>query len=318
MIELADPGRLRGRAISRFPDRLFSGATALVAGIVVVVLGAILVLLTTNSALTWETFGLSFVAGTTWDPVAAAYGALPFIAGTLLSSAIALVLAAPIGLLTAIFLAEYAPRRFGVPLTFVIELLAAIPSVVIGLWGVFVLGPALKTTISSWIVATLGWIPIFGGPAFATGLFTAGVILAIMILPTIVTISREVLVAVPAGQREAMYGLGATRWEVISRVVIPIARSGIIGALILGLGRALGETLAVTMVIGNGQDAPASLFSQSQTLASKIATSFNEAQVGLQTSSLIALGLILLVITIAINVVARVFVGRATANGSGR
>jgi phosphate transport system permease protein len=315
---LADPRRLRGRAAQRLPDRLFSTGTAVIAGVVVITLAAILVLLVVNSALTWETFGLGFITGTTWDPVAGIYGALPFIVGTLLSSAIALVLATPIGLLTAVFLAEYAPRRIGVPLTFVVELLAAIPSVVIGLWGIFILGPVLKATISSWIVATLGWIPFFEGPAFATGLFTAGVILAIMILPTIVTISREVLVAVPASQREAMYGLGATRWEVISKVVVPIARSGIIGAVILGLGRALGETLAVTMVIGNRNDMPTSIFSQSQTLASKIATSFNESQVGLQTSTLIALGLILLVITIVINVIARAFVGRAVGAESGR
>jgi phosphate transport system permease protein len=313
-----DPRRLQGRRWSRLPDRLFSGGTAFVAIVVVTLLVAIVVMLVASSAETWQTFGLSFITGTTWDPVAAVYGALPFIAGTIFSSAIALVLAAPVGLLTAIFLAEYAPRAVSVPLTFVIELLAAIPSVVIGLWGVYVLGPFLKVTVESFMVDNFGWISIFKGPAFGIGLFAAGVILAIMILPTIVTISREVLVAVPGSQREAMYGLGATRWEVISRVVVPIARSGIIGAVILGLGRALGETLAVTMVIGNGQNIPASLFDQGQTLASKIATSFNEAQVGLQTSSLIALGLILLVITIAINIVARVFVGRATSRAGGR
>jgi len=312
-----DTRRLQGRRRSRLPDRLFSGGTAFVAVVVVALLVAIFVMLATNSALTWQTFGLSFITGTVWDPVTAVYGALPYIAGTIFSSAIALVLAAPVGLLTAIFLAEYAPRAISVPLTFVIELLAAIPSVVIGLWGVFVLGPFLKVTVESFMVDHFGWIPIFKGPAFGIGLFAAGVILAIMILPTIVTISREVLVAVPGSQREAMYGLGATRWEVISRVVVPLARSGIVGAVILGLGRALGETLAVTMVIGNGQNIPTSLFDQGQTLASKIATSFNEAQVGLQTSSLIALGLILLVITIAINIVARVFVGRASSRVGG-
>jgi phosphate transport system permease protein len=312
-----DPRRLQGRRWSRLPDRLFSGGTAFVAIVVVALLVAIFVMLAASSAETWQTFGLSFITGTTWDPVASVYGALPYIAGTIFSSAIALVLAAPVGLLTAIFLAEYAPRAISVPLTFVIELLAAIPSVVIGLWGVFVLGPFLKVTVESFMVDNFGWIPIFKGPAFGIGLFAAGVILAIMILPTIVTISREVLVAVPGSQREAMYGLGATRWEVISRVVVPLARSGVIGAVILGLGRALGETLAVTMVIGNGQNVPMSLFDQGQTLASKIATSFNEAQVGLQTSSLIALGLILLVITIAINIVARVFVGRASSRLGG-
>ncbi len=317
MTVLLDPRRLQSRRLSRLPDRAFVGGTGAVGAGIVALLVLILVLLATNSALTWQTFGLSFVTGTVWDPVAAVYGALPFIAGTIFSSAIAIVIAAPIGLLTAIFLAEYASRRIAVPLTFIIELLAAIPSVVIGLWGVFVLGPFLKVTVESFMVDAFGWIPIFRGPAFGIGLFAAGVILAIMILPTIVTISREILVAVPPAQREAMYGLGATRWEVISHVVVPIARSGIIGAIILGLGRALGETLAVTMVIGNGQDIPRSLFDQAQTLSSKIATSFNESEVGLQTSSLIALGLILLVITIVINVVARVFVGHATAAEAG-
>lgn len=318
MTAVVDPRRLEGRRWSRVPDRAFVGVTGLVAAGVVGVLIAIFALLVTNSALTWQTFGLSFVTGTNWDPVAAIYGALPFIVGTILSSAIAIVIAAPVGLLTAIFLAEYASRRISVPLTFVIELLAAIPSVVIGLWGVFVLSPFLKVTVESFMVDNFGWIPIFKGPAFGIGLFAAGVILAIMILPTIVTISREILVAVPSSQREAMYGLGATRWEVTSRIVVPIARSGIVGAIILGLGRALGETLAVTMVIGNGQNIPRSLFDQAQTLSSKIATSFNEAEVGLQTSSLIALGLILLVLTIVINVVARLFVGRVSMGEAGR
>jgi phosphate transport system permease protein len=193
---------------------------------------------------------------------------------------------------------------------FLIELLAAIPSVVIGLWGVFVLSPFLRATIEGWLVGALGWIPLFRGPAFGIGLFAAGVILSIMILPTIVSISREVIIAVPRSQREAMLALGATRWEVVSKAVLPYARSGIVGAIILGVGRALGETMAVTMVIGNAQAIPGSIFDQAQTIASKIATTFNEASVGLQTSALIALGFVLLVITLILNILARLLVAR--------
>ena len=268
------------------------------------------VLLFATSRLTWETFGLSFVTGQTWDPVAGVFGALPFIVGTILAASIAVILAAPIGIFTAIYLSELAPGRLATPLTFLIELLAAIPSVVIGLWGVFILAPFLRLTVEAWIVSVFGWIPFLGGPTYGIGLFSAGVILTIMILPTIVTISREVIQAVPGSQREAMFALGATRWEVIRRAVIPFARSGIIGAVILGLGRALGETMAVTMVIGNKDAIPASLFDQTQTIASKIATSFSEASVGIETSSLIALGLVLLVLTIIMNVVARLLVWR--------
>jgi len=291
-------------------DAAFRLSSRLAGLIIVALLLLIALLLAIDSRLTWETFGLSFVTGTTWDPVAGIYGALPFIVGTIEAAAIAVVLASPIGILTAIYLSELAPRRLATPLTFVIELLAAIPSVVIGLWGVFVLAPFLRDTVEAWIVSVFGWIPFLGGPTYGVGLFSAGVILAIMILPTIVTISREVIQAVPGSQREAMFALGATRWETIRRAVIPFARSGIIGAVILGLGRALGETMAVTMVIGNKDEIPTGLFGQAQTIASKIATTFNEASVGLQTSSLIALGLVLLVMTIVMNIVARLLVWR--------
>jgi phosphate transport system permease protein len=286
--------------------------TALFPGAVVLLLVLIATQLGASSSLTWSTFGLGFLTGTTWDPVTSVYGALPYIVGTLASSLLALLIAAPLGLLTAIFLAEWAPRRVSIPLTFLIELLAAIPSVVIGLWGVFVLSPFLRGTVESWLVGLLGWIPIFHGPPFGIGLFAAGVILAIMILPTIVAISREVIVAVPNSQREAMLALGATQWETVSRVVVPYARSALVGAIILGLGRALGETMAVTMVIGNGDRIPTGIFDQAQTIASKIATTFSEASLGIQTASLIALGLVLLGITIALNVVARLLVWRVT------
>ena len=270
-------------------------------------------MLALNSTQAFGRFGLGFITSTTWDPVAEVFGALPYVVGTLLSAAIALVIAAPIGILTAIFLAELAPPRLSIPLTFLIELLAAIPSVVFGLWGVFVLSPFLGSTVEPFLIRTLGWIPIFAGPSYGIGLFSAGIILAIMVLPTIVAISREVISSVPDSQREAMAALGATRWEIVRRAVLPFARSGIIGAIILGLGRALGETMAVTMVIGNAQDLPTSIFDQSQTIASKIATTFNEASIGLQTSSLIALGFILLVITIGLNVIARLLVRRVTS-----
>jgi phosphate transport system permease protein len=303
--------RARSRQGSgQLADRLFRGSTRIAAFAVVVVLLSIGILLYATSRLTWEKFGLSFVTGLTWDPVAGVFGALPFMVGTILAASIAVIFAAPIGIFTAIYLSELAPRRLAVPLTFMIELLAAIPSVVIGLWGVFILAPFLRVTVEAWIVSVFGWVPFLGGPTYGIGLFTAGVILTIMILPTIVTISREVITAVPGSQREAMVALGATRWETIRRAVVPYARSGIIGAVILGLGRALGETLAVTMVIGNKDAIPASLFDQTQTIASKIATSFSEAQVGIGTSSLIALGLVLLVMTVILNVVARLLVWR--------
>ncbi len=313
------PSRLARRGSgSRLPDRLFRGSSRVLAWALVVSLIGLGAMLLVNGWGAFATFGPAFVIGTDWDPVKNIYGALPFIVGTLLSSAIALVIAAPIGLLTAIFLAELAPRRVAIPLTFTIELLAAIPSVVFGLWGVFVLSPFLQSTIEAWAVDTLGWIPIFAGPPFGVGLFAAGVILSIMILPTIVSIAREVIGSIPNSQREAMYALGATRWEVVTRAVLPAARSGIAGAIILGFGRALGETMAVTMVIGNAQSIPQSLFDQAQTIASQIATTFNEAQVGIQTSSLIALGLVLLVITLGLNVGARVLVGRTVTGAGGR
>jgi len=308
-------GRLATGRRSRLPDRLFSSLAMCFAAGLVLLLIAIALQLAAASQLTWQRIGVvSFLQGTTWDVVNGVYGALPFIVGTIASALLALLIAAPVGLLTAIFLAELAPRRVAVPLTFLIELLAAIPSVVIGLWGVFVLSPFLRSTVESFLVSTLGWLPVLGGPAFGIGLFAAGVILAIMILPTIVSISREVISAVPDSQREAMLALGATRWETIRKAVLPFARSGIIGAIILGLGRALGETMAVTMVIGNKDAIPDSLFAQAQTIASKIATTFNEASVGIQTSSLIALGLVLLAITLALNVVARLLVYRVTRN----
>ena len=312
MTTLTDPGGRLASGSGKVADRLFRGGSGLAAYGIIGILVLLATMLAVSGAEAFTHFGIwDFVTGTTWDPVAKVFGALPYIVGTLLSAAIALVIATPIALLTAIYLAELAPRRVAIPLTFLVELIAAVPSVVIGLWGVFVLTPFLKLTVESFLVSTLGGsIPLFEGPPLGIGLFAAGVILAIMILPTIVSVSREVITSVPMAQREAMFALGATRWEVVTKAVLPSARSGIVGAIILGLGRALGETMAVTMVIGNAQDIPTSLFDQSQTIASQIATTFNEASVGLHQSSLIALGLILLVLTIGLNIVARLLVWR--------
>ena len=318
MTSLSGPlGSARNRS-SRAPDRLFRGATALAAGLVVILLVAVGLLLTATSWETWQHFGLSFLTGLEWDPVRGIYGALPFIVGTLMTAAIGMVIAVPIGLLTAIFLAELAPRWLATPLGFLVELLAAIPSVVIGLWGVFVLSPVLRATVEDWLANSIGKvIPLFAGPSFGVGIFAAGVILAIMVLPTIVSISREVINAVPNNQREAMLALGATRWETTTRAVLPYARSGILGATILGLGRALGETMAVTMVVGNNPQIPSSLLGQGQTIASEIATTFSEASIGLQTSSLIALGLVLLGMTIILNILARLLIRRVAGDGVG-
>jgi len=225
MTTLAPSGPLRGRTTPRRADGVFRGSTRVFGGAVIAALGVVAAVLVVSSAPAWTRFGVDLITQTTWDPVRDVYGALPFIVGTLYAAAIALLIATPIGVLTAIFLSEFAPRRVSIPLTFTIELLAAIPSVVIGLWGIFVLSPFLRDTVDAWLIATLGWLPFFRGPSFGVGLGAAGVILAIMILPTIVSISREVLSSVPNSQREAMFGLGATRWEVAVKAVLPYARS---------------------------------------------------------------------------------------------
>ncbi len=259
-----------------------------------------------------DEFGISFLWTTTWDPVKEIFGAWPTIAGTLLTSAIAIILAVPISVGAAIFLAELSPPWLRAPVSYLVETLAAIPSVIIGLWGIFVLVPIIRHPVEKFLGDHFGWLFLFQGPEYGTGILAAGVILAIMILPIITAVSRDIFQAVPNSQREAMIALGATRWEVISRAVIPYARSGIIGAVILGLGRAMGETMAVTMVIGNAYQVPHSLFSIGHTIPSAIASQFGEASPGLFIASLIYLGLVLFVISLAINIAARVLVGRLT------
>ncbi|HKW75012.1 MAG TPA: phosphate ABC transporter permease subunit PstC [Terriglobales bacterium] len=257
-------------------------------------------------------FGLKFLITQVWDPVAVNFGALPFIYGTLVSSLIALLLAVPLSLGTALFLTEICPRRIRSFFSLLVELLAAIPSVIFGLWGIFVLAPFLRSDIEPLLARYLGWTGLFSGPKYGIGMLAAGVILAIMILPIIASISREVITAVPRQQREAALALGATRWETLRIAVLRNARPGILGAVILGLGRALGETMAVTMVIGNRPEIAKSLFAPGYTLASVIANEFTEAVGNLYLSSLIEMALVLFVLTLIVNALARVLVWSIT------
>lgn len=257
-------------------------------------------------------FGFAFLTTSVWDPVAGEFGAAPAIFGTFLTSLIALLIATPLALGGAIFLSDFSPNWLRQPLSFLIDLLAAVPSVVYGLWGVFVLLPLLRETVMPFLRDTLrlGATPFFSGPAYGPSLLAAGLILSIMVLPYIAAVSREVLLAVPRAQREAALALGATRWETITGAVLPYARSGIIGGVILGLGRALGETMAVTMVIGNRHELSASLFAPGYTMASLIANEFTEATSDIHLSALMAVGFVLLLITLLVNGIARWLVWR--------
>ena len=259
-------------------------------------------------------FGLRFLVSAEWDPVAGRFGALPYLYGTLVTSAIALTLAVPLGIGTAVFLAELAPHRVGETVAFVVELLAAIPSIVYGIWGLFVLAPVLRVGVEPWLLSHLGFLPLFQGFPFGIGMLNAGLVLAVMVLPTVVSISREILLATPRTLREAALALGSTRAEAIG-VVLEAARPGILGAVILALGRALGETMAVTMVIGNANRISASLLAPGSTMASVIANEFAEATSALHLSALVEIALALFVLTLLVNAVARVLVHWA---GGGR
>ena len=253
--------------------------------------------------------GIDFFITSRWDPVRGIFGALPLIYGTFVTSILALVLAVPISVGTAIFLAETGPRWLRAPVSYLVEIIAAVPSVIIGLWGLFVVVPVIRDPVQKVLGGNLGFIPIFDGPPYGLGFFTAGVLLAIMITPIITAVTRDVFLAVPNGQREAMLALGATRWEVISGAVIPYARSGMIGAVILGFGRALGETMAVLMVIGNNPQITTSLFDLGANIPSIIASEFAEATSALYVSALIEAAIVLLVISLLVNILARVLVG---------
>jgi len=297
----------RSRWARGFGDVFFRFGTL---GFALVVLAVILLLwwlLIKDSLPSIRQFGWRFLITSVWDPVHLIFGALPVIYGTIVSSLLALLLAVPISFGIAVFLAELAPRWLRGPVSFLVELLAALPSVVYGLWGIFVLVPALRP-VQVWLGQHLGFLAIFQGPAYGIGMMAAGLILAIMILPIITAVSREVLLAVPRSQKEAAYALGSTRWEALRGPIFRYARAGLLGAIILGLGRALGETMAVTMVIGNAHEISASLFSPASTLASVLANEFLEANDQLHIAALIELALVLLVLTIIMNAVARLLV----------
>jgi phosphate transport system permease protein len=291
-------------------DRLFRWITAAFAAGAIGTLAAMAIQMTRASAQSIRHFGLAFVTGTNWDPVHEIFGAWPFIYGTVVSSILALVIAVPVSLGVASYLSELAPAFIRRPLGFVVELLAAIPSVVYGLWGIFVLAPWLRQTVEPALASTLGWLPLFRGSPRGFGMLAGGLILAIMILPTVASVSRDVMRAVPTVFREGALALGATRWETVRVAVLPMARSGIVGAVILGLGRALGETMAVTMLIGNRGEVSLSLFDPSATMASVIANEYTEASGDLYLSALSELGLLLFAVTVVLNIIARLLVWR--------
>jgi len=294
------------------PDRIFE-LLMLACGLAVLgLLGLIVYELVMRSALSWHAFGFKFFSGSDWDPVNEQFGALPFVYGTLVSSLLALLIAVPLSIGVAVFTTEMCPPVLRGPLSFFVELLAAIPSVIYGLWAIFVLIPILSRHVQPFLARTLGWTGLFEGPPFGYSMLAAGIILAIMIVPIISSITREVLMVVPQHQREAALALGATRWEMIRIGVLRNARAGIMGGIILGLGRALGETMAVTMVIGNRPQIVKSLFAPGYTMASVLANEFSEATGNVYLSALIEIGLALFLVTIVVNALARLLVWSVT------
>jgi phosphate transport system permease protein len=279
---------------------------------VLAVLALIVYQLIVHSSLSWHAFGFKFFAGTEWDPVSERFGALPFIFGTLVSSILALIIAVPLSVGVAVFTTEMCPKGLRGPLSFFVELLAAIPSVIYGLWAIFVLVPILSKYVGPVLARALGWTGLFEGPLYGYSMLAAGFILAIMIIPIISSITREVLVVVPQHQREGVLALGATRWEMIRIGVLRNARAGIVGGIILGLGRALGETIAVTMVIGNRPEIARSLFAPGYTMASVLANEFSEATGDVYLSALVEIGLALFLVTIVVNAMARLLVWSVT------
>ncbi len=289
-------------------DLVFRGFAALFAVSIVLVLGAMALQMWVAARPSIAHSGWQFVVGRDWDPVRDSFGALPFIYGTVVSSLLALTIAVPISLGVAVFLTEVAPPWLRSPVSFLVELLAAVPSVIYGLWGIFALAPFLRNHLEPLLGKTLGFLPLFQGPHQGFGMLAGGIILAIMITPTISSVSREVLRAVPDNLREGALALGATRWEALRHAILPYARSGIVGAIILGLGRALGETMAITMVIGNRADISASLFAPGYTMASVIANEFTEATGDIYLGALAEIGLLLFAVTLLLNVIARLLV----------
>ena len=312
----AEPSAVRAFLLSRgsssIADKTFSALMLVCALSIFAIVLLILFELISGSRLTIQKFGMSFFFGSAWDPVNGNFGALPFIYGTVVSSLVSLVIAVPLAVGVAIFLTEMCPTFLRGTLAFFTELLAAIPSVVYGLWAIFVLVPLLRQYVNPFLIRTMGWSGIFAGPNYGFGMLSAGMILSIMILPIISSLTREVISAVPHSQREAVLALGATRWEMIRMGVLRNARIGIVGSVILGLGRALGETMAVTMVIGNRPEISRSLLAPGYSMASVIANEFSEASDSLYLSALIEIGLALFIVTIIVNALARVLVWAVT------
>jgi phosphate transport system permease protein len=303
--------RLRsGDEIARIITFLFAATVVLISLMLVIELWV-------GSSLPRHKFGFAFFITRVWDPIAETFGALPFIYGTLITAAVALLIAVPLGIGAAIFLAELAPQKLSDPLQFFIDLLAAVPSVIYGLLGVFIVIPIMREWIQPALKNTLGFLPFFQGPAYGVGFLTAGIVLAIMVIPYIISVSREVLLSVPCDQREAALALGSTRWESTWKVVVPFARTGIMGSIFLALARALGETMAVTMVIGNTPTISSSLFSPGYSIAAVIANEFTEATGDLYLGALIELGLVLFLLTFILNGLARLMMLLTTQRGSG-
>ena len=297
---------------SRIPDAVFGVIILLTAISVFAIVVLVAWELIDKSKLSLHQFGLSFFYGHDWDPVSGSFGAIPFIYGTLVSSFLALLLAVPASIGVAVYITEMCPQQLRAYISFLVELLAAIPSVIYGLWGIFVLAPLLREYVEPFLAKTLGWTGLFTGPIYGIGMLAAGIILAIMVVPVIASITREVMTAVPQNQREAVLALGATRWEMIRMGVLRNARIGIVGGVILGLGRALGETMAVTMVIGNRPEIAKSLFAPGYTMASVIANEFTEATGDLYLSALVEIGLALFLVTLIVNALARLLVWSIT------
>lgn len=306
------PASLMRSASGESADSIFSYAMLFCGCAVLAMLVLIVYELVLRSGPSWHAFGFKFFGGSQWDPVTQQFGALPFVYGTLVSSFLALLIAVPLSIGVAVFTTEMCPVFLRGPLSFFVELLAAIPSVVYGLWAIFVLVPILSNYVEPFLSKTLGWTGLFEGAPYGIGMLAAAIILAIMIIPIISSIAREVLMVVPRHQREAALALGATRWEMIRISVLRNARAGIVGGVILGLGRALGETMAVTMVIGNRPEIAKSLFAPGYTMASVLANEFSEATGDVYLSALIEIGLALFLVTIVVNALARLLVWSVT------
>jgi phosphate transport system permease protein len=304
--------RTKNPGSSKIPDALFRVLIALAALSVFTIVVLIVYELVQNSKLSLHEFGLTFFYRQNWDPVNGDFGALSFIYGTIVSSVLALVLAVPLSVGVAVYITELCPVALRAIISFLVELLAAIPSVIYGLWGIFVLAPLLREYVQPFLAKYFAWSGLFSGPQYGLGMLAAGIILAIMIVPIVASITREVLTAVPQNQREAVLALGATRWEMIRMGVLRNARIGIVGGVILGLGRALGETMAVTMVIGNRPEIAKSLFAPGYTMASVIANEFSEATGDLYLSALVEIGLALFLVTLIVNALARLLVWSIT------